>query len=93
MTIAANAGIDGAIVVGKLIEQEDLSLGYDAAKGEYVDMIKAGIIDHVKVIHTALQDAASVSLLMTTTEAAVSELPATKARIASRMPQMSGMDF
>ncbi|XP_066361750.1 chaperonin CPN60-like 2, mitochondrial [Miscanthus floridulus] len=93
MTIAANAGIDGAIVVGKLIEQEDLSLGYDAAKGEYVDMIKAGIIDPVKVIRTALQDAASVSLLVTTTEAAVSELPATKARIASRMPQMSGMDF
>lgn len=93
MTIAANAGIDGAIVIGKLIEQEDLSLGYDAAKGEYVDMIKAGIIDPVKVIRTALQDAASVSLLMTTTEAAVSELPATKARIASRMPQMSGMDF
>ena len=85
-------------------------------------MIKAGIIDPVKVIRTALQDAAryismknarvpfcttkrsslftkalmllgSVSLLMTTTEAAVSELPATKARIASRMPQMSGMDF
>lgn len=93
MTIAANAGIDGAIVIGKLIEQEDLSLGYDAAKGEYVDMIEAGIIDPVKVIRTALQDAASVSLLMATTEAAVSELPATKSRIASRMPQMSGMDF
>jgi len=93
MTIAANAGIDGAIVIGKLIEQDDLSLGYDAARGEYVDMIKAGIIDPVKVIRTALQDAASVSLLMTTTEAAVSELPSTKARIASRMPQMSGMDF
>nr|TKW26141.1 hypothetical protein SEVIR_3G167300v2 [Setaria viridis] len=93
MTIAANAGIDGAIVIGKLSEQDDLSLGYDASRGEYVDMIKAGIIDPVKVIRTALQDAASVSLLMTTTEAAVSELPATKARIASRMPQMGGMDF
>ncbi|CAN6346025.1 unnamed protein product [Urochloa humidicola] len=93
MTIAANAGIDGSIVIGKLVEQDDLSLGYDAARGEYVDMIKAGIIDPVKVIRTALQDAASVSLLMTTTEAAVSEPPATKARLASRMPQMSGMDF
>ncbi|KAK3138138.1 hypothetical protein QOZ80_5AG0365040 [Eleusine coracana subsp. coracana] len=93
MTIASNAGVDGAIITGKLIEQEDLSLGYDAAKGEYVDMIKAGIIDPVKVIRTALQDAASVSLLMTTTEAAVAELPATKSRIASRMPQMSGMGF
>ncbi|KAI5019758.1 hypothetical protein ZWY2020_044646 [Hordeum vulgare] len=93
MTIAANAGVDGAIVIGKLLEQDNLSLGYDAAKGEYVDMIKAGIIDPVKVIRTALQDAASVSLLMTTTEAAVAELPSTKARIASRMPDMSGMGF
>ncbi|XP_006655538.2 chaperonin CPN60-like 2, mitochondrial [Oryza brachyantha] len=93
MTIAANAGIDGGVVIGKLIEQDNLNLGFDAARGEYVDMIKAGIIDPVKVIRTALQDAASVSLLMTTTEAAVAELPATKARIASRMPQMSGMDF
>uniref|UniRef100_A0ACD5TED4 Uncharacterized protein n=1 Tax=Avena sativa TaxID=4498 RepID=A0ACD5TED4_AVESA len=93
MTIAANAGVDGSVVIGKLLEQDNLSLGYDAAKGEYVDMIKAGIIDPVKVIRTALQDAASVSLLMVTTEAAVSELPATTARIASRMPDMSGMGF
>lgn len=93
MTIAANAGVDGAIVIGKLLEQDNPSLGYDAAKEEYVDMVKAGIIDPVKVIRTALQDAASVSLLMATTEAAVSELPATKARLASRMPQMSGMGF
>ncbi|KAL5231384.1 hypothetical protein ABZP36_030160 [Zizania latifolia] len=90
MTIAANAGIDGGVVIGKLIEQDNLNLGYDAARGEYVDMIKAGIIDPVKVIRIALQDAASVSLLMTTTEAAVAEPPATKARIASRM---GGMDF
>ncbi|XP_052156056.1 chaperonin CPN60-like 2, mitochondrial [Oryza glaberrima] len=93
MTIAANAGIDGGVVIGKLIEQDNLNLGYDAARGEYVDMIKAGIIDPVKVIRTALQDASSVSLLMTTTEAAVAEPPAAKARMASRMPQMSGMDF
>ncbi|KAG8086237.1 hypothetical protein GUJ93_ZPchr0010g8103 [Zizania palustris] len=65
MTIVANAGIDGGVVIGKLIEQDNLNLGYDAARGEYVDMIKAGIIDPVKVIRTALQDAASVSLLMT----------------------------
>ncbi|BAF18095.1 chaperonin CPN60-like 2, mitochondrial [Oryza sativa Japonica Group] len=93
MTIAANAGIDGGVVIGKLIEQDNLNMGYDAARGEYVDMIKAGIIDPVKVIRTALQDASSVSLLMTTTEAAVAEPPAAKARMASRMPQMSGMDF
>jgi chaperonin GroEL len=57
MTIAANAGIDGGVVIGKLIEQDNLNMGYDAARGEYVDMIKAGIIDPVKVIRTALQDA------------------------------------
>ncbi|CAL9759281.1 unnamed protein product [Musa acuminata subsp. burmannicoides] len=66
-TIASNAGVEGAVVVGKLLEQDELDLGYDAAKGEYVDMVKAGIIDPLKVIRTALVDAASVSSLMTTT--------------------------
>ncbi|CAL5208989.1 unnamed protein product [Lathyrus oleraceus] len=74
-TIASNAGVEGAVVVGKLLEQDNPDLGYDAAKGEYVDMIKAGIIDPLKVIRTALVDAASVSSLMTTTEAIVYELP------------------
>ncbi|KAI8545795.1 hypothetical protein RHMOL_Rhmol07G0065800 [Rhododendron molle] len=68
-TIASNAGVEGAVVVGKLLEQHDPDLGYDAAKGEYVDMVMAGIIDPLKVIRTALVDAASVSSLMTTTEA------------------------
>ncbi|CAL0321187.1 unnamed protein product [Lupinus luteus] len=74
-TIASNAGVEGAVVVGKLLEQNNPDIGYDAAKGEYVDMIKAGIIDPLKVIRTALVDAASVSSLMTTTEAVVYELP------------------
>ncbi|XP_031278276.1 chaperonin CPN60-2, mitochondrial-like [Pistacia vera] len=74
-TIASNAGVEGSVVVGKLLEQENPDLGYDAAKGEYVDMIKSGIIDPLKVIRTALVDAASVSSLMTTTEAIVVELP------------------
>ncbi|EFJ32351.1 hypothetical protein SELMODRAFT_85251, partial [Selaginella moellendorffii] len=74
-TIAANAGVEGAVVVGKLWEQNDYNLGYDAAKGEYVDMVKAGIIDPVKVLRTALGDAASVSSLLTTTEAVVYDLP------------------
>ncbi|KAJ8547144.1 hypothetical protein K7X08_010730 [Anisodus acutangulus] len=74
-TIASNAGVEGAVVVGKLLEQENPDLGYDAAKGEYVDMVKAGIIDPLKVIRTALVDAASVSSLLTTTEAVVVELP------------------
>ncbi|KAL6517129.1 Chaperonin cpn60, mitochondrial [Orobanche hederae] len=72
-TIASNAGVEGAVVVGKLLESDNPDLGYDAAKGEYVDMVKAGIIDPLKVIRTALVDAASVSSLMTTTEAIVVE--------------------
>ncbi|KAG2266054.1 hypothetical protein Bca52824_073133 [Brassica carinata] len=74
-TIASNAGVEGAVIVGKLMEQDNTDLGYDAAKGEYVDMVKAGIIDPLKVIRTALVDAASVSSLLTTTEAVVVELP------------------
>ncbi|KAG7025265.1 Chaperonin CPN60-2, mitochondrial, partial [Cucurbita argyrosperma subsp. argyrosperma] len=72
-TIASNAGVEGAVVAGKLLEQDNSDLGYDATKGEYVDMIKAGIIDPLKVIRTALVDAASVSSLLTTTEAVVVE--------------------
>ncbi|KAF3785804.1 Chaperonin CPN60-like 2 [Nymphaea thermarum] len=77
-TIAKNAGVDGSLVVGKLLEQDDLNMGYDAAKDQYVDMVKAGIVDPLKVIRTALVDAASVSLLLTTTEVAVLELPDAK---------------
>ncbi|KAL0710641.1 hypothetical protein Bca4012_017619 [Brassica carinata] len=74
-TIASNAGVEGAVIVGKLLESDNPDLGYDAAKGEYVDMVKSGIIDPVKVIRTALVDAASVSSLLTTTEAVVTEIP------------------
>ncbi|CAN4086948.1 unnamed protein product [Withania somnifera] len=70
-TIASNAGTDGALVVGKLLEQDDSNLGYHASKGTYEHMVKAGIVDPLKVVRTALVDAASVSLLLTTTEAAI----------------------
>ncbi|MBE6453555.1 MAG: chaperonin GroEL [Alphaproteobacteria bacterium] len=73
--IAENAGVDGALVVGKLLESTDFNFGYNAQKGEYVDMIKAGIIDPTKVVRTALQDAASVAGLVVTTEAMVAEVP------------------
>ena len=73
--IAENAGVDGALVVGKLLESNDTNYGYNAQKGEYVDMIKAGIIDPTKVVRTALQDAASVAGLVVTTEAMVAEAP------------------
>ncbi|KAL4178940.1 hypothetical protein AMTRI_Chr13g117660 [Amborella trichopoda] len=89
LTIAANAGVEGAVVVGKLLEQDNPDLGYDAAKGEYVDMVKAGIIDPLKVIRTALVDAASVSSLMTMTEAVVAEFP--KNESASPAMGASGM--
>ncbi|OAY55448.1 chaperonin CPN60-2, mitochondrial [Manihot esculenta] len=91
-TIASNAGVEGAVVIGKLLEQDDHNLGYDAAKGEYVDMVKAGIVDPLKVIRTALIDAASVSSLMTTTEAIVSELPKDEKDAPGMAPGM-GMDY
>lgn len=73
--IAENAGIDGAVVAGKLLESKDINFGYDAQTGEYTDMVKAGIIDPTKVVRTALQDAASVGSLLITTEAMVAEAP------------------
>ncbi|XP_043723005.1 chaperonin CPN60-2, mitochondrial-like [Telopea speciosissima] len=94
-TIASNAGVEGAVVVGKLLEQDNPELGYDAAKGEYVDMVKAGIIDPLKVIRTALVDAASVSSLMTTTESVVVELPTDEKvpAMGGGMGGMGGMDY
>ncbi|CAL0333543.1 unnamed protein product [Lupinus luteus] len=91
--IASNAGVEGAVVVGKLWEQDNYDLGYDAAKGEYVDMVKSGIIDPVKVIRTALVDAASVSSLMTTTEAVVVELPKDEKAAPAVPGGMGGMDY
>ncbi|KAJ0235356.1 Chaperonin CPN60 [Hirschfeldia incana] len=92
-TIASNAGVEGAVIVGKLLEQDNTDLGYDAAKGEYVDMVKAGIIDPLKVIRTALVDAASVSSLLTTTEAVVVELPKDESESAGAGAGMGGMDY
>ena len=74
-TIASNAGAEGAVIVGKLLESDSVNFGYDAQKGEYCDMVAAGIIDPTKVVRTALVDAASIASLMTTTEAMVTEVP------------------
>mgnify|MGYP000044406003 FL=1 len=71
--IVENAGLDGAVVAGKLLESEDTNYGFNAQNGEYTDMVKAGIIDPTKVVRTALQDAASVGGLLITTEAMVTE--------------------
>jgi chaperonin GroEL len=88
--IVENAGDDGAVVVGKLLESKDYAWGYDAQSGEYRDMVKAGIIDPTKVVRTAIQDAASVAGLLITTEAMVAELP--KKDAAPAMPA-GGMDY
>jgi chaperonin GroEL len=87
--IAENAGVDGSIVVGKLLESSETSRGYDAQSGEYVDMLKAGIIDPTKVVRLALQDATSVAGLLVTTEAMVAEKPERKP--APAMPPGGGM--
>ena len=73
--IAENAGAEGAIVVGKLLEKGEVNWGFDAQSNEYKDMFKAGIIDPTKVVRTALQDAASVASLVLTSEAMVAEIP------------------
>ncbi|PLR23963.1 chaperonin GroEL [Caulobacter zeae] len=73
--IVANAGEDASYVVGKLLEKTDYSWGFNAATGEYQDLVKAGVIDPAKVVRTALQDAASVASLLITTEALIAEAP------------------
>src|SRR5213595_274440 len=87
--IAENSGTDGSIIVGKLMDSKDANYGYDAQKGEFTDMITAGIIDPTKVVRHALQDAASVAGLLVTTEAMVAEKPEPKQ--APGMPPGGGM--
>jgi chaperonin GroEL len=83
--IAENAGEDGSFVVGKLLEQTDYNWGFNAASGQYEDLVKAGVIDPAKVVRTALQDAASVASLLITTEASVAELPKEEKAAATAM--------
>jgi chaperonin GroEL len=73
--IAANAGEDGSLIVGRLLERHEYAWGYNAATGEYQDLVAAGVIDPAKVVRTALQDAASVASLLITTEALVADAP------------------
>jgi chaperonin GroEL len=93
--IAENAGDEASIVVGKILEKDQDNWGYNAQTGEYGDMIAMGIVDPVKVVRTALQDAASVAGLLVTTEAMIAELP--KKESAGVMPGgmggMGGMDM
>src|SRR5579871_6369455 len=91
--IAENAGTDGSIVVGKLLESNDANYGFDAQTGQYTNMLKAGIIDPTKVVRLALQDASSVAGLLITTEAMVAEKPEKKAAPAMPHDHGGGMDF
>ncbi|GGD63338.1 chaperonin GroEL [Erythrobacter arachoides] len=89
--IASNAGHDGAVVSGKLLDQDNTSFGFNAATDTYEDLVAAGVIDPTKVVRTALQNAASVAGLLITTEAAISEIPEDKAAGGGGMPDMGGM--
>ncbi len=87
--IVENAGVDGAVVAGKVLESSDINLGFDAQQEKYVDMFKAGIVDPTKVVRAALQDAASVAGLLVTTEVMVADAEDEDA--AGGMPDMGGM--
>jgi chaperonin GroEL len=90
--IATNAGEDGSVIVGKILENSNYAFGFDAQGGDYVDMVKKGIIDPTKVVRQALQGASSVAGLLITTEAMVAELPKKK-EMPSMPPGGGGMDF
>jgi len=87
--ISENAGVEGSIVVGKVLENKDASFGFNAQTEEYGDLVKMGVIDPAKVVRTALQDAASVAGILITTEAAVADAP--KKAPAGGAPDMGGM--
>jgi chaperonin GroEL len=88
--IASNSGLDGSIVAAKVMESDDVSFGYNAMKGKYEDLVKAGVIVPTKVERTALQNAGSVSGLLLTTDAVISDIPE---KSAAPMPggDMGGM--
>jgi chaperonin GroEL len=89
--IAENAGVDGAVVAGKVRESDDDSFGFNAQTEEYGDMFGFGVIDPAKVTRTALEDAASIAGLLITTEAMVAERPAPAGAAGGGMPDMGGM--
>src|SRR6184192_2576984 len=94
--IAINAGEDGSVIVGKILEKDQYSYGFDSQTGEYVNLISKGIIDPTKVVRVAIQNAASVAALLITTEAMVAEVPKKNAGAGAGMPPgggMGGMDF
>ncbi|MET0707264.1 MAG: TCP-1/cpn60 chaperonin family protein, partial [Tardiphaga sp.] len=95
--IAINAGEDGSVIVGKILEKDQYAYGFDAQKGEYGNLVTKGIIDPTKVVRAALQNAASIAGLLITTEAMVAERPkkdnGTPGMPAGGMGGMGGMDY
>jgi chaperonin GroEL len=89
--IAENAGEDGAVIAGKVLDNDEYTWGFDAQNGEFKDLVKSGIIDPTKVVRTALQDAASVASLLVTTEAGIVERPEKKAPAGGPPGGMGGM--
>ena len=95
--IAQNAGVDGAVVAGNLLRENDETKGFNASTDTYENLVSAGVIDPTKVVRTALQDAASVAGLLITTEATIADVPEDKPAMAGMpgggMGGMGGMDF
>ncbi len=91
--IAENAGTDGSVVVGKILENKDVQWGFNAQTGKFTNLVKDGVIDPTKVVRAALQDAASVAGLLITTEAMVAEKPEKKESAMPAGAGMGGMDF
>ena len=89
--IAENAGVDGAVVAGKVRESDDNNFGFNAQTEEYGNMFDFGVIDPAKVVRTALEDAASIAGLLITTEAMIADKPAKEGAAAAGMPDMGGM--
>lgn len=89
--ISNNAGVEGSVVISKILDSKDYNFGYDASKDEYTDMVKAGIVDPTKVVRTALQDAASIAGLLLTTECVITEKPEPKETCSHANPGMGGM--
>ena len=89
--IATNAGLEGAVIVEKILGEDDPKIGYNAASGEFVDLVKAGVIDPAKVTRSALQNAASIAALLLTTEALVADKPEEGGAAGGGMPDMGGM--
>ena len=91
--IVENSGVEGSIVVGKLIDGKDVNQGFDAQNERYVDMLKAGIVDPAKVVRAALQDAGSIAALLITAEAMIAEIPQKDAPAPGGAGSMGGMGY